>query len=171
MELWDLYTADRQPIGRTMRRGEPRPEGCYNLSVSVWIRNAEGKYLISQRAANKSTYPLWWETVGGGVLAGETTQQAAVREVLEEVGITVEPDKLRPVFSQTGVVWDGIYYREIMDVYLYDMPGEYDAANARSEEVAQSVWLTRDEIRQYLESGKMIETLEYFFDKIDIEGS
>ena len=49
--------------------------------------------------------------------------------------------------------------------------GEYDAAKARSEEVAQSVWLTRDEIRQYLESGKMIETLEYFFDKIDIEGS
>ena len=49
--------------------------------------------------------------------------------------------------------------------------GEYDAENARSEEVAQSLWLTRDEIRQYLEAGKLIETLDYFFDKIDTEGS
>ena len=171
MEFWDLYTVDRQPTGQIMRRGEPRPEGLYNLAVSVWIRNKEGKYLISQRAANKKTYPLRWETVGGGVLAGETTQQAAVREVLEEVGIAADSEKLRFVFSQTGTVWNGIHYREIMDVYLYDMPGEYDAANACSEEVSQSLWLTRDEIRQYLETGKLIETLEYFFDKIDIEGS
>ena len=39
MELWDLYTSDRKPTGLTMVRGEKNPEGLYNLSVTVWIKN------------------------------------------------------------------------------------------------------------------------------------
>ena len=99
MEVWDLYTANREPTGKKMLRGEPHPEGLYNLGVYVWIRNREGKYLISQRAADKASYPLFWETVGGCVLAGETSIEGAVREVQEEDGLIVHPERLEFIFS------------------------------------------------------------------------
>ena len=167
MEIWDLYTRDRKPTGKTMVRGDKHPEGCYNLSVTVWIRNKDGKYLISQRAASKNSYPLFWETVGGGVVAGETSEQGAIREVWEEVGIKVDPTRLRLIFSQIGMDWNGRIHQEIGDIYLYEMDGEYDEKNAVSDEVAQSKWLTRGEIRRYLDEGKLVPSLAYFFEKVD----
>ena len=166
MELWDLYTADKQPIGKTMVRGEERPEGCYNLAVSVWIRDKDGKYLISQRAASKNSYPLMWETVAGGVVAGETSLQGAVREVKEEVGLDIDKESLRLVFTQSGINWGDKFYREIMDVYLYEFDGSYDEKRAVSDEVAQSKWLTSDEIHLYFEEGKMIPVLSDIFDRV-----
>ena len=167
MENWDLYTRDRQPTGKTMVRGEERPEGYYNIAVAVWIRNKDGKYLISQRAASKNSYPLFWETVGGGVVAGETSEQGAIREVREEVGVIVDPRKLTLLFSKFAQDGSGKPVNEIGDIYLYEMDGEYDEKNAVSDEVAQSKWLTRGEIRQYLIEGKLVPSLAYFFEKID----
>lgn len=167
MELWDLYTADKRPTGKTMVRGDVQPEGCYNLVVSVWIRNKEGKYLISQRAESKKSCPLLWEAVAGGVLAGETSVQGAVREVKEEIGMDIDPSGLQLLFSQVGLHWKGRFIRQIADVYLYKTEEAYDEALAVSDEVAQSKWMTADEIRQFLEDGRMIRTLAFFFDEIE----
>ena len=168
MEIWDLYTADRQPTGKTMVRGEMNPEGLYNLSVTIWIKNNKGQYLISQRAANKNTYPLKWEPVGGGIVAEETTIQGAVREVREEVGINVDPAKLKLIFTDFCGYWNGRATSEFNDVYLYEID-EFDADKAFSDEVAQSKWLYRDEIKAMLDSGEFIDMYTYFFDKIDIQ--
>ena len=55
--------------------------------MHVWIRNSKGEYLISQRSANRPTFPLMWECVGGSVVKGEDSMQGAIREAKEEVGI------------------------------------------------------------------------------------
>ena len=34
MEIFDLYTADREKTGRTMVRGTPTPEGFYRLGFA-----------------------------------------------------------------------------------------------------------------------------------------
>lgn len=167
MELWDLYTVDRKPLGKTMVRGEPNPDGCYNLGVYIWIRNREGKYLISQRAADKSSYPLCWETVGGCVLAGETSLQGAVREVREEVGLVIAPDQLELIFTLTDSLWHGHVLQEIDDVYLCRLETEYDESLVVSDEVIQGKWMTTAEIRQLFRKNRFIDVLEPIFDKID----
>ena len=53
----------------------------------MWIRNSKGQYLISQRSANRPTYPLMWECVGGSVVKGEDSLQGAIREAKEEAGV------------------------------------------------------------------------------------
>ena len=88
MEKWDLYNAKREKTGLTMQRGENIPKGLYHLVVSVWIVNQQGQYLLSQRHPDKQ-YPLYWECTGGAVLSGENSLQGAVREVKEELGITL----------------------------------------------------------------------------------
>ena len=49
------------------------------------------RFLICQRPANKSR-ALLWEFVGGKVEAGETRQEALIRECREELDITVAVD-------------------------------------------------------------------------------
>ena len=38
----------------------------------------------------------WWELPGGGIEAGESGLEAAVREVAEETGVIVDPDLVGP---------------------------------------------------------------------------
>lgn len=107
MELWDLYTADRELTGQTHIRGEKIPADRFHLVVHAWIVNQKGEYLISQRAASRPTLPLKWECVGGSVLAGETSLQGAIREVKEEVGIDLAPGSGRLLRSEIRRVVEG----------------------------------------------------------------
>ena len=91
-EIWDLYDAERRRTGKTMMRGEPVPRGFYTLSVSVWLTNGRGEYLLSKRHPAKK-FPNLWECTGGGALAGEESLEAGVREVREELGIVLRPGR------------------------------------------------------------------------------
>lgn len=98
MEKWDLYNAKREKSGITVCRGEIIPKGLYHLSVSVWIVNQQGQYLLSQRHPKKQ-YPLYWECTGGSVLSGETSLQGAIREVKEELGILLTPGSEKLIYQ------------------------------------------------------------------------
>lgn len=97
MELFDLYTSDRQKTDRTMVRGEPTPEGCYRLVVHVCIFDSEGRMLIQQRQPFKKGWSnLWDVSVGGSAISGDSSQSAAERETLEELGLRIDPSAVRP---------------------------------------------------------------------------
>ena len=106
-EYWDLYDADRKSLGRTIKRGGPFADGEYYVCCEIWIQNSEGKFLMTQRHPDKKAGGLW-EFTGGGVLAGETTKQAAVRELNEELGVSVEENELEllDVYRQKNYFMD-----------------------------------------------------------------
>lgn len=167
MELWDLYTENREPTGRTHIRGEEIPDGFYHLVVHVWIRNSKGEYLISQRASSRPTFPLMWETVGGSALAGEDSLTAAIREVKEEVGLDLMPGNGTLLFSKTRNDIPGEKPNHFLDVWLFHYDGEISLSAATTDEVAQSKWMTDSQIRNLLDSGEMVNTLSYFFTEIN----
>ncbi|MBO5931391.1 MAG: NUDIX domain-containing protein [Clostridia bacterium] len=166
MELWDLYNENRELIGKTMLRGQEVPQGLYHLSVQVWIRNSRGEYLISQRSADRPTFPLMWECVGGAALAGEDSLTAALRETREEVGVELEAEKGRLAYSAVGRVIDGVKIRDILDAWIFEYDGEVDLHNATTAEVAQIKWMNCDEIQVLFEKKKFVHTLAYFFTEI-----
>ena len=55
------------------------------VAALIWDHD---KFMICQRPANKAR-GLLWEFVGGKVEPGETKQQALVREVREELAVTL----------------------------------------------------------------------------------
>ena len=166
MELWDLYTENREPTGRTHIRGDKIPDGFFHLTVHVWIRNFKGEYLISQRAANRPTFPLMWETVGGSVLAGEDSLTGAIREAKEEVGLDLSPESGRLLFTKLRSIINGKQYRDIVDVWLFHYDENLSSPTA-TDEVAQSKWMNAEEIKELLDSDKMVESLRYFLEYLN----
>lgn len=165
MELWDLYTRDRQMTGETHIRGEKLPAERYHLVVHVWIKNSRGQWLISQRAANRPTFPLKWECVGGSVTAGEDSLTGAIREAKEEAGVDLDPVQGKLVNSTVRE-----HFQDIKDdwVFLYD--GLIDLRNATTDEVADMRWMTVEEIRALYDTGELVHTLGYFFDDPELGG-
>ena len=166
MELWDLYNENRELTGRTHVRSEKIPEGLYHLVVHVWIRNSRGEYLISKRSADRPTFPLMYECVGGSALAGEDSLTAALREVIEEVGIELDKERGRVAYSVVGRVLNGRKFGDILDVWVFDYDGEADLGKATTKEVAEVKWMSVEEIKALAEDKKLVYTLEYFFRKI-----
>lgn len=164
-EVWDLYNEHRQIIGQHIR-GQELPEGGYHLVVHVWIKNNQNLYLISQRSISRKSFPLMWECVGGSVLKGENSLQGALREVKEEVGIDLSADKGTLLFSQVRKSVEGKKFNDILDVYLFEYNGEIDLKRASTDEVAQTKWLSKDEIKKLYDEQKLVWTLQYFFNEV-----
>ena len=166
-EIWDLYDENRELLGKDHVRGEQLPIGGYHLVVHVWIRNSKGEYLIAQRSANRPTFPLMWECVDGSVVKGEDSLQGVLREVKEEVGIDLLPEKGQVVLSDIKKIEFGKVVNKIVDVWLFDYDGEVDLGNATTDEVAQVDWMNREQIKELFEHNMFVETLEYFFTEVD----
>lgn len=157
MELWDLYTENRELTGRTHIRDEKLPEGLFHIVVHVWIRNSRGEYLISRRAASRPMFPQMWESVGGAVTAGESSLEAALREAREEVGVELDPER--------GVLVRSVLRRSFgnfCDAWLFEYDGEIDLAQATTDEADRAEWASALRIRQMMDERSFVPTLAYF---------
>jgi 8-oxo-dGTP diphosphatase len=69
--------------------------------VAVALIDAQGRVLIAQRPPDKEHAGLW-EFPGGKVERGESPEAALVRELREELGVTVAPESLDPLTFSSG---------------------------------------------------------------------
>jgi 8-oxo-dGTP diphosphatase len=66
------------------------------LVAACALVDPDGRVLIAQRPEGKSMAGLW-EFPGGKVEPGELPEQSLIRELQEELGITVRPECLAPL--------------------------------------------------------------------------
>jgi 8-oxo-dGTP diphosphatase len=66
------------------------------LVVAAALIDADGRVLLAQRPKGKALEGLW-EFPGGKVDTGEGPEDALIRELKEELGITVKADCLAPL--------------------------------------------------------------------------
>lgn len=141
-ELWDVYDENRKPTGRLHRRGDPMEPGEYHLVVDVWMRNSRGEFLLTKRSPNKG-FPNMWETTGGSALAGDDSLTAALREVKEETGLTLDPEKGKLMLSYRRCdnfkdVWLFLQDFDLADVVL--QPGETSDKMYGDKETILRMW-------------------------------
>ncbi len=164
MEYWDIYDINKQRTGRTMQRNDfTMQPGDYHLTVLGVICRPDGKFLITQRAMNKHWAAGWWEVSGGGVMAGETSEEAVRREVFEETGLDVTGAEGGYQFSYRRESEGDNYF---VDIYRFmlafeesdvrpqfsEMQGFMLADKAQIEELArQGIFLHYDSIRNVFE--------------------
>jgi 8-oxo-dGTP diphosphatase len=106
----------------------------------VAVIEHEGRLLAIRRAAGIAAGGSWC-LPGGAVEPGETLEQALVREVQEEVGLSVRP--LRQVWEWTRP--DG---RLRLHWWLAEVCGSSVQMTLAPSEVAEARWVSREDFRR-----------------------
>ncbi|MDQ4064026.1 MAG: NUDIX domain-containing protein [Actinomycetota bacterium] len=102
-ERIDILDSSGEQTGRVAWKSEAHRLGLWHRCFHCWIVSPEipsgGPYLFAQRrAAGKETWPNRLDvTVAGHLGAGEGTLEGGLREIEEEIGLTVNPDELIPL--------------------------------------------------------------------------
>jgi 8-oxo-dGTP diphosphatase len=106
------------------------------LVVAGLVIGSDRRILITQRRADQAL-PLLWEFPGGKVEAGEAPIDALVRELTEELGITV----------RVGRIWDVLFHAyPAFDLVMLVYPCWIIAGEPRAVEVADLAWSRADEL-------------------------
>lgn len=158
MELWDIYDKNRNKTGKTMIRGQQYKDDSYHLVVHVCIFNGEGKMLIQQRQPFKEGWPdLWDITVGGSAVSGESSEKAAEREVLEEIGYNINLKGIRPSLT---INFDNGFD----DIYLVNKEIDINKLSLQYEEVQDVKWADKKEIMTMIDNKSFIPYYKSFIE-------
>jgi isopentenyl-diphosphate Delta-isomerase len=88
-EIFDVVDENDRVIGTATRGQAHKDPSLVHRSVGVLVFRADGTVFLQRRSMTKDKYPGYWTcSVTGHVDSGETYDQAAVRELREEAGIT-----------------------------------------------------------------------------------
>ncbi len=150
MEIVDLYDIDRTLTGETMERGSKVPIDRYRMVIHICIFNSEGRMLIQQRTETKDSWAGMWDvSVGGSSQTGDSSRQAAHRELLEELGLNVDFERIRPAIT--------VNFKEgFDDYYIINMDPELEALRLQPEEVQTVKWADMEEVFALIDSGEFI---------------
>jgi 8-oxo-dGTP diphosphatase len=165
MELWDILDEDGNKTGKTVERGKPMKQDEYHLVVHVWIKNSSGEYLISKRTPNK-TFPNMWETTGGSAIVGDDSLQAALREVKEEIGIDLSPERGKCLFRLKRQHKD---FPDFTDVWLFNEDVDIRKVVYQPEEVCGAKWATLAQIRALIEAGEFVDVFTYLDELFELK--
>lgn len=162
MELLDTYSFDRTKTGDVIVRGEAVPEGLRYMVIHICIFDEKGNMLIQKRSSNKKSWADKWDiSVGGAVISGETSAQAAARELFEELGIKYDFGKSSPAVSFCSE-------KCFDDYYLIFEPIEPNKLKLQEREVAAARMADKAEILSLLRSGEFVgykeSVIELLFD-------
>ncbi|MFE0422655.1 NUDIX hydrolase [Streptomyces sp. NPDC058953] len=114
-ELVDIVDDADRVTGRATR-GEAYARGLFHRVAFVLVRDGRDRVFVHRRAADKRVFPSRYHMFVGGVVgAGETYDDAALREAEEELGVEGLP-RPEPLFtfrydSGTGLGswWSAVY--------------------------------------------------------------
>ncbi len=87
-EYIEIVNDKGEIIGKELRSKVHGNPSLIHRVTHVLVFNPKGELLLQKRSKNKDVAPGKWDTsVGGHVNAGETIEEAVIREMEEELGI------------------------------------------------------------------------------------
>lgn len=129
-------------------KDEAHQKSLRHRVVNVWYFNDKGEILFQKRSKYKKEAPLCYEeSVGGHVTAGETYEDAVMKEAYEETSLTLDPSKLIYIAHHVPTDADEaeghIHARK---VYAYPFNGEATDVSGDPQEVEGFAWIPFREV-------------------------
>lgn len=164
-ELWDVYGEDYRKIdGKVAQRGK-HDLGAheYHLVVYAWIVSDDGNVIISRRQKGKS-FSGTWECTGGCAKAGEDSLSAVLREVKEELGVSLDRSKgeLYKRYKRRYPVGA----KAICDVWLFRQNVSFEEFTLQTDEVSDVKIIPFDELLDMQARGAFKKRYFYIEDMI-----
>jgi isopentenyldiphosphate isomerase len=147
--MTDIIFVDENdiPIGSGSMQ-DAREKGIVYRIIQIFITNSKGEMLLQRRAshAHMTSAGKWDQSVGGHVDAGEGYDEAAYREMKEEIGIENVPlREVKKYYSEGGdvsiikrfnMLYTGVYDGEVMP---------------NPEEISEVKWINPADLEAWIE--------------------
>ncbi len=147
-EMIDIYDSHRNRTGRICERGTPMGEDEFRLVVYAWLLNPKNEVLLTRRHPSKA-WGGYWECTAGHVQAGESSLDGALRELQEEVGVTVDRRDGALIKKEK----DGSVF---IDFWLFHSDVSAESLVLQPEEVTDAKWTGRSEYETMCREGLLV---------------
>jgi len=142
-EIFDVVNERDEVVGQSLRP-EVHARGLRHRAVHVLVFNARGEVFLQKRSMSKDTSPgLWDSSASGHVDSGEDYDECAVRELREEIGLTIErpPERLFKIAAcaETG--------QEFVWVYRLEHEGPF---TLHSGEIERGEWFAPSVVTRWV---------------------
>ena len=138
---------------RPVRAGtkeEAWQKGLLHRIVRIMAEDKEGNILLQVRDATKPTFPGCWDnSAAGHVDAGESYEEAALRELSEEIGIAHYKIEEVAYYPTHGVFQEKKLNR-FNKLYKVVVPHDIHT-HLQSDEVVRVKWFTPTEFRELVQ--------------------
>ena len=126
------------------------------IVAKALVRSSEGLCLVLHRGNTHPRFPGHIDFPGGEVEPKETLEAAVMREIQEETGLSVNPNKLKKLFAKQ--------YRQTTHMLFEAKLAEPDAKVALSWEHKSYRWITPEELKSL---PKFSGADSYYTDAVD----
>ncbi|WP_420322857.1 NUDIX hydrolase [Flagellimonas sp.] len=156
-ELIDILDEHGNPTGQSCLKSEAHRKGLFHPTIHVWFYTAEGEILFQKRAHDKDTFPSLWDvSVAGHIGAGEDILIAAVREIEEEIGLSVSSSDLERigVFRSMHKHAETLIDNEFHHNFLCELKIPLEKLSRQESEVDDLQLIPIDVFKEKVEQGK-----------------
>ena len=156
-EYIDLANEQGKFIGRKELKSVIHQKGHYHHTAHIWLYTNKGEIILSQRSAKKTICPLLWDvSVAGHIDAGETIVDGALREMQEEIGLTLSENDLLKIgtFKCFQNYDSGIKDYEFHNTFIAELKVPLSKLKPQLEEVENLKLVSFSEFEQLLEQSE-----------------
>nr|WSY54338.1 NUDIX domain-containing protein [Streptomyces sp. NBC_00886] len=140
---------DQDRILRVVERGEAIRSGWLHRVATTVCRRPDGRILVHRRPQTVSRFPGQYNwLVGGAVDVGESYEEAAARELAEELGVSASPQFVFKYLCRGAIspYWLGLHEVVIEGEVVVD-----------PSEIAWHEWLTPQEFLEARQRWSFVE--------------
>ena len=139
-EFIELLDSNGKPTGKRCLKSNAHKFGYYHATVHVWFYTKDKKILLQKRASVKKVFPnLWDVSVAGHISAGEKPIISAIREVQEEIGLSIKQHNLDYLgTSKKRIEHDKEFIDyELHHIYMCKIDFDIKSLKIQTEEVSE----------------------------------
>ena len=137
-EFVDALDEYGKPTGEVISKYYAHENKIYHGEICAVVINSKKELLLQKRAAGKKIHAgRWTFGVAGHVATGETFEQAARRELAEEIGLQVSIEQLLKLFNTP---WVEDYQKAWAQFYLVITDKKEKDFTLQSDEVECVKW-------------------------------
>lgn len=154
IEYIDVLNEDGSQTGMSKTKEQIHIDGDWHRAVHIWFVNSKDEVLLQRRAKTKVNHPDMWDiSVAGHISAGEKPIPSALREIEEEIGITIDPSELLKIgeLKSESIQNNGTYInKEINDVFLVRKDIPLETMTKQDSEVDALTYIPIVELKKWI---------------------
>ena len=150
MELMEILDSNGNPTGQILDKEQIHKLGLFHKEVAIFLINNQKEILLQRRAKTKEIEPNKWAWHGGHVKALESNVNAIIREVKEELGLTLTKKSVKVLIQLKS---DKMPNRHFTYAYYAFCNCDTNELNIQKEELSEIKWFSFDDLKKMIFSS------------------